>query len=231
MRPFSHVIFDLDGVLLDTEPLYTEATQRIVGDYGKRFEWSLKREMMGRNSLEAAEHLVRSLSLPISAAEFLQRSAPILESLFAASVELTGARALVQKLAERGVPMAIATSSSRRLYGLKSAHHDWFGVFAAVVCGDDPRIKALKPAPDIFLVAAEDLGATPEQCLVFEDSIAGVEAALAAGMQVIAVPDPNNDPERFSGAQRVIRGHAELDLQELFRLQLSSPAPLRSTSS
>lgn len=230
MRPFSHVIFDLDGVLLDTEPLYTEVTQRIVSDYGKRFEWSLKREMMGRNSLDAAEHLVRSLELPISAAEFLTRSVPMLESLFSSSVELAGARQLVAKLAEHGVPMAIATSSSRRLFALKSGHHDWFGAFSAVVCGDDPRIKALKPAPDIFLVAAEELGAPPELCLVFEDSIAGVEAALAAGMQVIAVPDPNNDAERFARAQRVIRGHAELDVAELLRHQLLASEPPRSDS-
>src|SRR6478735_12273176 len=73
LSDYSHVIFDLDGVLLDTEKLYTEATQQVVGQYGKTFEWSLKSLMMGRHELEAAELLVQTLGIPITAHEYLRR--------------------------------------------------------------------------------------------------------------------------------------------------------------
>ncbi len=102
LRDFSHVIFDLDGVLLDTEKLYTEATQRVVDEFGKRFDWSLKSQMMGRHELSAAQLLVDTLELPISAAEYLQRQRPIAEALFLSAEELPGARAFVELLSGRG---------------------------------------------------------------------------------------------------------------------------------
>jgi pseudouridine-5'-monophosphatase len=218
-KPFSHVIFDLDGVLLDTEPLYTEATRRIIEPYGKVFDWSIKGEIMGRSSLESARYLVSALGLPISPEEFLARRKPLLDELFATAEEIRGAQAFVRQLHAHGIPLALATSSERSLCALKIARHGWFSLFQAIVCGDDSNVQRLKPAPDIFLVAARALGAAPEQCLVFEDSLAGVEAARAANMQVIALPDPNMDRSRFDSADVVSGGYDELSLQELGLLQ------------
>ncbi len=214
-KPFSHVIFDLDGVLLDTEPLYTEATRRIVEPYGKVFDWTVKGEMMGRGSLESARYLIAALGLPLSPEEYLARRRPLLEELFATAGEMPGAQAFVRQLHGQGVPMALATSSERSLCALKIARHGWFSSFQAIVCGDDPNVARLKPAPDIFLVAARALGALPEQCLVFEDSLAGVEAARAATMQVIALPDRNMDHARFENADLVIGSYEELSLADL----------------
>ncbi|HMJ10224.1 MAG TPA: HAD-IA family hydrolase [Polyangiaceae bacterium] len=214
-KPFSHVIFDLDGVLLDTEPLYTEATQRIVEPYGKVFEWSIKGEMMGRSSLESARYLISALGLPISAEEFLALRKPLLEESFRAADEIRGAQAFVRALHAHRIPMALATSSERSLCALKIERHGWFSLFQTIVCGDDPNVERLKPAPDIFLVAARALGAAPEQCLVFEDSLAGVEAARAANMQVIALPDPHMDRSRFENADLVVDSYDELPLQDL----------------
>ncbi|HET7541408.1 MAG TPA: HAD-IA family hydrolase [Polyangiaceae bacterium] len=210
LSDFSHVIFDLDGVLLDTEPLYTEATQRVVGQYGKTFDWSLKSRMMGRHELEAAQLLVETLALPITAEEYLRRSVPIAEGLFASAAELPGAQAFVTELAARGHVLAVGTSSTRRLYELKTRHLPWFGVFSAVVSGDHPEVRALKPAPDIFLAAARAIAGDPARCLVIEDSPAGVVAARAAGMSVIAIPDAALPSERFADAQLIVRSYAEL---------------------
>ncbi len=192
-RPFTHVIFDLDGVLLDTEPLYTQATQAIVSEFGKVFDWSVKGDMIGRSALDGARYLAEKLELPIEPEEYLRRRKPILDELFLTAQEMPGARALVEMLSAR-VPVALATSSTEEQFQLKTRHHPWFADFSPVVCGDDPRVKQLKPAPDIFLVTAEELGAGPADCLVFEDSLAGVAAARAAGMQVIAMPDPKWTP-------------------------------------
>lgn len=212
-RP-THVIFDLDGVLLDTEPLYTRATQDVIDEFGVVFDWSVKSGMIGQSDLEGARHLVRSLSIPLEPEEYLRRRAPILDRLFESAEEMPGARSLVARLAERGVPLAVATSSARAQFRTKTARHDWFGMFHAVVCGDDPRVARPKPAPDIFLVAARELGAEPARCVVFEDSRSGVAAALAAGMQVIALPDAAVDAADFSAASLVIRS-LDLDLSTI----------------
>ena len=210
LSDFSHVIFDLDGVLLDTEKLYTEATQTVVGEFGKTFDWSLKSQMMGRHELEAAALLVRALELPISAEEYLRRQLPIAEDLFRSATEVPGAEAFVAVLASRGHALAVGTSSTLRLYQLKTAHLSWFSAFAAVISGDHPEVHALKPAPDIFLAAARAIGGDPARCLVVEDSPAGVLAARAAGMSVVAIPDAALSASRFEAADLIVRSYPEL---------------------
>ena len=210
LSDFSHVIFDLDGVLLDTEKLYTAATQAVVGPYGKTFDWALKSRMMGRHELEAAQLLIDALELPITAERYLELQLPIAEELFRSAEEVPGAEAFVALLAARGKRLAVGTSSTRRLYELKTSHLPWFSAFSAVVSGDHPEVRALKPAPDIFLAAARAIAADPAACLVLEDSPAGVLAARAAGMSVVAIPDAALPSERFSDAQLIVRSYAEL---------------------
>jgi pseudouridine-5'-monophosphatase len=204
------VLFDLDGILLDTEPLYTEATQAVVGEFGKRFDWSLKRELIGTSEDNGARLVVQHLELPISPHEYLTRRQPFLDRLFERCPAMPGMEGLVAELSSRGVPMAVATSSVSALFTVKSAPHAWFGRFAAIVCGDDSRVKSLKPAPDIFLAAAASLGVGPAECVVVEDSPAGVQAGRAAGMHVIAAPDPAVPDDYFAHADRIVRSFDEL---------------------
>jgi len=215
-RPARCVIFDLDGVLLDTEHFYTEVTQEICSQYGKTFDWSIKRNMIGRPSLESARYLVEALSLPIAPEEYLRRRALRLDELFPLSKEKPGAEAFTRALAARGVPIAVATSSERHLFERKTLEHRaWFSIFHAVVVGDDPRVKRGKPAPDVFLVAAGEMGARPEDCVVFEDAPAGLVAARAAGMQVVALPDDAMDRTAYAEAQLVIGAYAEVSPEDL----------------
>jgi pseudouridine-5'-monophosphatase len=213
--PCTHVLFDLDGVLLDTERLYTQATQAIVGRYGKTFTWAIKRDAMGRDALLSARIVLDRLGVPLTPEAFVAERDAILEDLVTRCDPIEGAEAFVRSLVGHGIPVAVATSSNRALYELKVRPHGWFDLFSVVVCGDDPRVRAKKPAPDIFLVAASDLGAAPARCLVFEDSPAGVEAALAAGMRVVALPEPAAGPdhvEHFRAAHYVLRGWSEASL-------------------
>jgi pseudouridine 5'-phosphatase len=214
--PPTHVIFDLDGVLLDTEHLYTEVTQAVVARFGKTFDWALKAKTIGRGAREAATLLVDELGLPISPEKFLAERDRDLAVLFPGVAEIPGARAFTAALRDRAVPMAVATSTDEHHYRIKvGRHRDWFSFFSVVVCGDDPRLSRPKPHPDIFLLAAGDLGADPARCLVFEDSPAGVTAARAAGMRVVAMPDPHVDRSAFADADWVVRNFEECAFPKL----------------
>jgi pseudouridine-5'-monophosphatase len=214
-RPVA-VIYDLDGVLLDTEPFYTQVTQEIVGRFGKTFDWSVKSRMIGRPSLDSARFLVSALDLPIAPEDYLRERQGRLEQLFRRSPPTRGAERFTESLAALGVPQGVATSSERRLFELKTANHaSWFASFATIVTGDDPRVREGKPAPDIFLRAAEDLGVRARDCLVFEDAPAGVEAARRADMQVIALPDPAMDRARYVDATLIAASFEELTAADL----------------
>jgi HAD superfamily hydrolase (TIGR01509 family) len=215
LRPPTHVIFDLDGVLLDTEPIYTLGTRQIAARWGKAYGWELKAEIMGRAPLEGARLVVETLGLALTPEQYLIERDLIVEEMFSAAPPIEGAPELVAALDRCGLPLGIATSSERRLFDLKAQNHAWLGAMRVVVCGDDPGAGRHKPAPDIFLRVAGALGAEPTACLVFEDSLAGVAAARAAGMQVVARVEPHFDRARFSEADLVLRSYAELDLAVL----------------
>lgn len=208
------ILFDLDGVLLDTEPLYTQASQRVVAPFGRTYDWSLKAEVMGRPALVSARVIVERLGLPITPEEYLKRRLDELLPLFERVPEVPGAGDFVRSLVSEGRRMAVATSSDSSLFSLKTGHHSWFSSFGVVVCGDDPELSNPKPAPDIFLLAAARLGVRPEDCVVFEDSPSGVKAGVAAGMKVIAIRHAAVDVSHFEGAWRVVSSYAELDTRE-----------------
>jgi pseudouridine-5'-monophosphatase len=209
-------IFDLDGVLLDTEPLYTRATAAVAARFGKVYDWSVKRDCIGRGGMEAARIIVDALALPLEPEVLIVERDRMLVELVARAPAIVGAEAFTRALADLGVPLAIATSTETPLYAIKAVpHRAWLAIFGAAVCGDDPRVARPKPAPDIFLAAARDLGVAPADCLVFEDSPFGVEAARAAGMQVIALPDPAMDRARYAHADAIVASFAELAPDEL----------------
>lgn len=209
------VLFDMDGVLLDTENLYTDATKRILGPLGDRFDWRIKERMMGRAPLEAARILIEALDAPLSPQEYLDQKRPILLELFRSSVPKPGAPELVARLAALGYPLAVATSSDRHFFAAKTDHHPWFSSFHSVVCGSDAGVGRHKPAPDIFLAAAKSLAYPPEQCIVFEDSAAGVEAARRAHVhRVVALADPNIDRRLLKDADLVLDSFEHISFEQ-----------------
>ncbi len=208
----THVIYDMDGLLLDTEIFYTEVTQGIVQQYGKNFDWSVKSQMVGKKAIDSARILVDRLDLPITPEEYLEVRDDGLKRLFPSAQPLPGAERLTLHLARHHFPQAVATSSKTSTFELKiSQHQEWFSLFQVIVRGDDPAVVNGKPAPDIFLAAAERMGADPQHCLVFEDAPAGMEGAIAAGMSVVVVPDPNMDKSQYHSAHQILDSLTEFD--------------------
>lgn len=204
-RP-THVIFDLDGTLLDTEPLYTVAAQSVVGRYGKVYDWDVKRHVVGGDPMQGARFVVERLQLPISAEQYIEQREAVMREECRSVPEKPGASALIELLHARGIPMAIGTSSQRDLAEIKLSSHAFTKRIQHLVCSDDPGIRSGKPAPDIFLTAAGLMGAAPENCLVFEDTPKGVEAACNAGMQAVALPDPEMREADFRHACLILDG-------------------------
>jgi pseudouridine-5'-monophosphatase len=202
----------MDGLLLDTEGIYTEVTQQIVGEYGKVFDWSVKAKIIGRRSIQAAEIIVESLDLPISPQDYLDSRKDVLLEKFKDTEALPGAKEMTTHFSKLGISQALATSSSSPMFEAKfEKHKKWFSQFAQIVRGDDPELKEGKPAPDIFLLAANRVGVDPAECLVFEDAPTGTEAALAAGMSVVVVPDPNMDHSQYKNASQIISSLKDFD--------------------
>ena len=208
----SCLIYDMDGLLLDTEGIYTEVTQQIVGEYGKVFDWSVKEKIIGRRSIQAAEIIVESLDLPITPQDYLDSRKNVLLEKFKDTAALPGAKEMTTHFFKLGIPQALATSSSSPMFEAKfEKHKKWFSQFAQIVRGDDPELKEGKPAPDIFLLAAKRLRVDPAECLVFEDAPTGTEAALAAGMSVVVVPDPNMNHCHYKNASQIISSLKDFD--------------------
>lgn len=210
--PISHIIYDCDGLLLDTERLHCEVNTVIASRYGKTFTDEVHHAMIGRPAEVSSQAIVDMLALPLSAQDYLEERDRIITGLYESCAPLPGAKDLTLQLHQRGIPQAIATSSATPRFRKKMARHqDWLPLFDCIVTGDDPEIQQGKPAPDIFLITARRLGVAPEHCLVFEDSLAGVTAAKAAGMTVVAVPGPTMDPDEFHEADSVIPSLLEFD--------------------
>ena len=213
--PPTHVIFDLDGTLIDTEPLYTRAAESILSRFGKVFDLGIKRQIMGGGPLVGARFVVERLGLPLSPEEYLAEREALMREACRTARAMPGAIDLIEALYRRGIPLAIGTSSSRELCQVKLEAQVFGSRFHTIVCSDDPGVLEAKPAPDIFARAAERLGAAPERCLVFEDTPKGVAAARAAGMEVIAVVDPTMLHEDYSGALRVVESLEAIALADI----------------
>jgi pseudouridine-5'-monophosphatase len=219
-KPITHVVFDMDGLLLDTEKFYTEVQEIFLARYNKTFNWSLKAKMMGMKANEAAKVFVEAngISDYLTPEQFLEEREAMLQSLFPTSELMPGASRLLKHLHAKGVSIAVSTGSHRRYFELKTQRHgEIFSLMHHVVLGDDPEVKQGKPSPDVFLAAAkrfEGGPVDPSNILVFEDAPSGVLAAKNAGMSVVMVPDPRLDKSFHDAADQVLNSLLDFNPSE-----------------
>ncbi|MCP9924145.1 HAD family phosphatase [Synechococcus lacustris C3-12m-Tous] len=183
-------LFDLDGLLLDTEPLHSRAWAASIEHFGAHVPEGLLLELRGRNRFDNAAAVIKKLNLQISSEELLAIQQPISQSLVSNAQPMPGARELVELCHKKNIPMAIATSSGMQAVLVKLKPHPWLESIKVRVHGDDANIDRGKPAPDLFIEAAKQLNVDPKNCWAFEDSPAGATAAFAAGCEVFVLPAP-----------------------------------------
>ena len=180
------VIFDMDGVLIDSEETWSWVRAAVVARHGGRWTEEDQRNVMGDNSRQWSAYIVRTWNLAVDPQEIFREVLEAMIERYAHGVAvLPGAAEAVAWLGAR-YPLAVASSSPRELILVALRLAGFGDSFAVVVSSDD--VERGKPEPDVYLLAARRLGVPPERCLAVEDSSNGIRAALAAGMSTIAVP-------------------------------------------
>ncbi|MEO1001590.1 MAG: HAD family phosphatase [Cyanobacteria bacterium J06638_7] len=202
-------LFDLDGLLLDTEPLHARAWRQAARHFGLELSDSELLLLRGRRRLDCAEQVRQWIQLQQGQApavqELLRVRQPIAERLLVQAPAIDGAPELLQRCSSLAIPMALVTSSAAPSVALKSAPHPWLEAIGVRIHGDEPALRAGKPAPDPFLLAAERLGVPAQRCWAFEDSQAGAAAAAAAGCRVVVLVPEGEDPAHFPAGSHCLR--------------------------
>ncbi|MFD9867243.1 HAD family hydrolase [Streptomyces niveus] len=206
------VIFDLDGTLVDSEPNYYEAGRRLLARHGVTdFSWEHHTRYIGISTRETLEALRAEYAIGAPVDELLIAKNSLYLELARASTEVfPEMRKFVERLHARGVPMAVASGSSRAAIEAVLDGTGLDAYFTLAVSAEE--VAHGKPAPDVFLEAARRIGADPADCVVLEDAPPGVEAARAAGMRCVAVPyvQGTADDPAFLGAELLFaRGQSE----------------------
>jgi HAD superfamily hydrolase (TIGR01509 family) len=205
--PFCAVIFDLDGVLADSEPWWNQIDAKLLAQYGVSYRGEYHRNVLGVSYPLAIEFYKNAFHISASVQELMRRRGEIATDFFANRVDLfPSAKMTLEQLRDMKLLLAVATSSvsasARPLLdrtGIRS-------LFSVVVTGDE--VHQGKPHPDVYVRTAKKLGISPEACLVIEDSLAGMAAGKAANMRVAAIPDTRFvDPREYETEADYVLGN------------------------
>jgi HAD superfamily hydrolase (TIGR01509 family) len=203
----------MDGVIIDSEPLWSKAEQELLARRNIRYSPQLKAVMMGLDSSEAVGFLIQHYDLKESVSDVVEERNQLIADLFREFLRpMPHALQLVSSVNAAEIKTGLASSSPKELVDLALNRLNITGLFDFILSGD--QVARGKPAPDIYLTAARELGVSHENCLVIEDAPHGVAAAKAAGMCCLAISTSVSESE-LAAADRVVRGFAEVDLQLL----------------
>jgi HAD superfamily hydrolase (TIGR01509 family) len=198
----SQVVFDLDGVVVDSEPTHERANAEYLASLGGALDPALAQAMMGRRVRDLTDAVARQAGVPPDEA-FAGREAVFWRMLAEEALPpMRGLRPALARLTAAGLPLAVASSGTRAYVEHVLDRLGVAGAFTAVVSGEE--VAEGKPAPDVYLLAAERLRADPADCVAVEDAPHGIAAARAAGMWVVAVPHARTRALDLSQADVVV---------------------------
>lgn len=209
------IIFDMDGVLIDSEPLHLLSMQRFLGRFGIEYGEGDNHEFLGRKDLVIAEILIERFKLQMTPLEFVGFKEEILRDLVRTQpVARPGLYEILPRAKKAGIKMAVASSATLGTIELVMETLKIGDYFLNLCSGD--QVKNGKPAPDIFLMAAEKIAVEPEACLVIEDTINGLKAGKSAGMFCVSIPCDATRHQDHSIADLSLASLDQLPVEEIF---------------
>lgn len=198
--PLAAVVFDLDGLMFNTEDLYQQSGHEVLARRGKTLTPELLDQLMGRQAHKAIQIMIDWHQLDVTPEELTAESIEILFALVAERLTpMPGLLELLDHLETANLPKGIATGSSRMFVDRVLEQSELTERFEFVLAAED--VEHGKPAPDVYLLAASKHGLPPEQILVLEDSQLGCQAAVAANTFAVAVPNGHSETHSFAGVQ------------------------------
>lgn len=217
-------IFDLDGLLVDSEPVQATAFNMVLEEYGINLGEDEFSELVGIETIENFRMLRRRYSLPETAERLLERKTVFYHELVRTQLApMPGAVSLLSALHDEGLPLAVASSSPEADVTLCLAAVGIAHFFSHVVTADD--VEQRKPAPDLYRLAARRLGLTPAYCVAFEDTGTGLQAAVGAGVPCIVVPNRYTLHHNFSAALAKLDSLSLLDPDKVHLLHSGAHGP------
>jgi HAD superfamily hydrolase (TIGR01509 family) len=197
------LVFDMDGLMVDSEPIARRAWERVLLDYGHNLGDDVFRRMVGLRREESARLVIEAYDLTVGAAELARQEQEAFEDEMQATgvPAMPGLMRLAGELGRRRIPWGVATSSYRAYALTVLEQLGLADACKAVAAGDEVRHG--KPSPDLFLLAAERLAVSPESCMALEDSVPGCRAAVAAGMLVVAIPGDHAEEAEYDFVDHV----------------------------
>lgn len=210
------VVFDMDGLMFNTEDLYDEVTADVLARYGKTYSPEIKLQIMGTTARQAFDVMTRQLALPVDFPTFQTQIKEVFHHLLPDRIEkMPGLDQLLDTLESRGIPKGVATSSDRQFARTAMGCFDLEPRFEFVITGDD--VQQGKPHPEIYLASAKRLGIEPACMIALEDSFNGSTAAALAGAFTIAVPTHHSRHQDFSHADLVVTSLWDEQIVQLFQ--------------
>ncbi len=211
-------IFDMDGVLIDSEPAYLEMNKKLFSEYGIEMDDENYKALVGLPSLPMWTMLKKKYNLKNEVSEFMdlerRRMIEILDSEII-SGPMDGAGILLQLLKEKNYKLSVASSSAKANIDFILNKLDLKKYFDFIISGEE--VTNGKPAPDIFLKAAENLNTVPEKSFVIEDSANGIKAAKSAGMYCIGFTNHNSNQQDLSDADLIINNFSRESINEILK--------------
>lgn len=213
------VIFDMDGVIIDSEPLWEKSESIMLKQKGfgsnENYRKEYRKKIMGLNQKDSVKLLKETFGLDESPEEILRTRLKILLELYEKELSLAdGVPELLETLSrEKHIKMALASGSPMKVIEFVLEKFSLSGTFKVKVSGE--CVENGKPHPDIYLETARRLEVSPEECVAIEDSINGIVSAKEAGMHCIAVPDPRIAPEDYPQADIFRKSVSEIHLEDI----------------
>lgn len=205
------VIFDMDGVMIDSEPLWEKTERILLGRREIEYSPDYRDRIVGLNQNDSGRLMIDTFELSETVEEIITERVDILTAIYEKELEtVQGLLPLLKSLTDKNIPLAVASSSPMRVINFVLDMFSLNDYFTVVVSGECTENG--KPHPDIYLETARLLCVEPRECLAIEDSINGVLSAKAAGMPCIAVPDKRLTPDRFESADHICQSLSQIDI-------------------